>query len=247
VKADGRPAEKEEENAVLHRIIRIIGSRFDLNHILHDVIRLAAPIARADGCFLYIHDPSYREMILAASKNPRPKAVGIVRLKVGEGITGWVASEKKPVAIPRNAWKDPRFKAFSDLPEDRYEAFLSIPLLLQGKAIGVLNIQHRKPHAHSARETRLLTTIGLLVAGAIEHAWLVQESARKSRVIAGLEEDLKTRKAVEQAKGHLMDSKGWTEAEAFRWIQKESMAQRKTMREIAEAVLLARRLSEAEK
>lgn len=227
------------ENGLLHRIIHIVGTQFDLEEILHEIIDLVTQVTRADGCFLYVHDPSYHEMILAASKNPRPQAVGRVRLKVGEGITGWVAHEKKPVAISKNAWADPRFKSFTTLPEDRYEAFLSVPMILKNKVIGVINVQHRKSRRHSPTQIHLLTAIGRLVAGAIEHAWLLRESERKTKLIEDLEEDLKTRKAVERAKGLLMHTKGWGETEAFRWIQKESMARRKSMREIAEAVVLA--------
>ena len=162
---------------------------------------------------------------------------------MGEGITGWVASQKKPVAISSNAWADPRFKAFSHLPEDRYEAFLSVPVMLKEKVIGVINVQHRKPKVHSKHEVELLTTIARLMAGAIENAWLLQESARKSRVIEDLEEDLKSRKAVERAKGLLMQSRGLGEDAAFRWMRQESMSRRKTLREIAEAVILAEELS----
>lgn len=235
--------EQAEENRLLHQIVRIIGSSFELDEILDQIINLVTSITNADGCFLYIHDPTYREMILAASKNPRPKAVGQVRLKVGEGITGWVASQKKPVAISSNAWEDPRFKTFSNLPEDRYEAFLSVPLVLKGKVIGVVNVQHRRPRIHTSNEIELLTTIGQLMAGAIENAWLLHESARKSKVIEGLEEDLKTRKVVERAKGLLMRSRNWSEEAAFKWLRQESMSRRKTMREIAEAVILAEELS----
>jgi uroporphyrinogen-III synthase len=238
-----RIMEEGQENRLLHEIVRIIGSSFELDDILHQIIDLVTRLVRADGCFLYIHDPSYREMILAASKNPRPKAVGQLRLKVGEGITGWVASQKKPVAISQNAWTDPRFKAFSDLPEDRYEAFLSVPLMLKEKVIGVVNVQHRKPRVYPPHEIKVLATVGRLMAGAIENAWLIQESARKSRMIEELEEDLKTRKVLERAKGLLMLNRNLSEEAAYQWLRQESMSRRKTMREIAEAVLLAEELS----
>lgn len=240
---DDRVAEQGKEIRLLEQIVEIIGSSFELEEILHQIIDLVTRIARADGCFLYIHDLSYRELILAASKNPRPKAVGHVRLKVGEGITGWVASQKKPVAISKNAWADPRFKAFASLPEDRYEAFLSVPMMLKEKVIGVINVQHRKPRIHPPREAELLTTIGRLMAGAIENAWLLHESARKSQMIEELKEDLQSRKIVERAKGLLMQTRGLSEETAFRWLRQESMSRRKTMREIAEAVILAEEFS----
>lgn len=71
--------------------------------------------------------------MLRASKNHHPQIVGRLRIKVGQGITGWVAQHREPVFVPRNAAADPRFKLFSELPEDRFEAFLSVPLVSQGR------------------------------------------------------------------------------------------------------------------
>ena len=86
--------------------------------------------------------------------------IGRVRLKMGEGLTGWVAKERRFVAISRESYQDPRFKKFSDLPEDTYEAFLSAPVIARNKVVGVINVQHRAPHAFSGLEMELLTTVG---------------------------------------------------------------------------------------
>jgi signal transduction protein with GAF and PtsI domain len=63
------------------------------------------------------------ELVLRASKNPHPEVVGRLKLRVREGITGWVAEHREPVAIPEKAAHDPRFQFFHELPEDSYEAF----------------------------------------------------------------------------------------------------------------------------
>ena len=86
--------------------------------------------------------------------------IGSVRLKLGEGLTGWVARERRLLSISREAFSDSRFKLFTDLPEDTYEAFLSAPIMIHGRVSGVINVQHREPHAHSGGEMELLTTIG---------------------------------------------------------------------------------------
>ena len=143
------------------------------------------------------------------------------------------------MAISRSAFEDPRFKFFHTLPEDRYEAFLSVPVMFRSLAIGVINVQHRRPRRHGDREKDLLVTIGRLIGGAIEHARLHEDSLQKAQVIRHLSETLETRKVIERAKGVLMKDKKWSEAAAYRWIQKESMTRRKSMREISEAVLLA--------
>jgi signal transduction protein with GAF and PtsI domain len=85
------------------------------------------------------------------------------------------------VAIPQKAHRDTRFKPFNELPEDRYEAFLSVPLLCHGKRIGVINVQHRQPYSHPRRDLQLISTIGFLVAAEIEIARLEAENWKLNR------------------------------------------------------------------
>mgnify|MGYP003345885209 CR=1 FL=1 len=71
-----------------------------------------------------------------------------------------MARERRLLSVSREAYLDPRFKLFTDLPEDTYEAFLSVPIIVRNEVVGVINVQHREPHAHSGGEMELLTTIG---------------------------------------------------------------------------------------
>ena len=157
-------------------------------------------------------------------------------MKIGEGITGWVAGEKKPVILSEKAYKDPRFKKFSSLPEDRYEAFLSVPIINKKGVVGVINIQHKKKHKYSDMEINLLTAIGKLVGGAVENARLIEETLE-------LKEALEMRKLVERAKGILVERKHLTERDAYRILQKQSMETRKSLKEIADAIILAEQLN----
>jgi GAF domain-containing protein len=118
------------------------------------------------------------------------------------------------------------------LPEDRFEAFLSVPVLSRGKLVGVINLQHREPHTYSQREIRLISTIGFLVGAEIEMARL--EGANSE-----LSEQLGTRKAVERAKGILQRDLQLSEEEAYLTLQRQSRQRRKSMREIAEAIVLS--------
>ena len=97
---------------------------------------------------------------MCASNTPHPSTIGKVRLRRKEGLTGWVASERRLVAISREAYKDPRFKKFGELPEDTYEAFLSSPVIARNRVVGVINVQHRMPHQHTGSEMEVLTTVG---------------------------------------------------------------------------------------
>jgi uroporphyrinogen-III synthase len=78
-----------------------------------------------------------------------------------------VAKERRLVAISREAYADPRFKTFRDLPEDTFEAFLSAPVIARNRVVGVINVQHRQPHQHNGNEMELLTTVGEQVGCAL--------------------------------------------------------------------------------
>ena len=109
---------------------------------------------------------------------------------------------------------------------------LSVPLHVKKKVIGVLNIYTSNPHKFSEYEINFLTTIADQAAIVIENYRLVVET----KVI---KEELEIRKIVERAKGIMMKDHGISEEAAFKKIQKYSMDSRKTMREVAEAIVLS--------
>jgi signal transduction protein with GAF and PtsI domain len=177
-----------QELRILHQISQSISCTLDLDQVLREIIDLVVDVTHGDSCLLYLLDQTGDFLVLRASKNPHPRLIGKIAVKVGEGITGWVAQEVQPVAIPRNASKDPRFKVFHTLPEDRYEAFLSAPIVAppNDRVIGVINVQHRKAHRHSDAEQTLLSIIGHQVGSAIENARLYQETGLRSQQISTL-------------------------------------------------------------
>jgi signal transduction protein with GAF and PtsI domain len=146
----------EQQLRLLQKISRYLVRQTKLQDALDGVVALVVEFMDCDSCLLYLLDN--RELVLRASN--RPSAVGSVKLAMNEGLTGWVAREKRLLAISREAFRDPRFKFFSDLPEDTYEAFLSAPVLSRRGVEGVINVQHRDPHAHSGIEMELLTSVG---------------------------------------------------------------------------------------
>ena len=164
-------AKARELEAQLHRVeaqlhlIQRIARRLVRGEVLSDslnhIVGLVNDLMRADSCLLYLLGEE--DLILAAAKDPRPGAIGNVRLRLSEGLTGWVARERRLLAISQEAYNDPRFKVFRDLPEDTFEAFLSAPVIVGGRVIGVINLQHRRPHAHTGDEMEMLTTVGELI------------------------------------------------------------------------------------
>ena len=184
---------------------------------------------KCDSCLIYAL--ANEELVLRASKNPHPDVVDRLKLHVGEGITGWVAEHSEPVAVSQNASQDPRFRIFHELPEDTYQAFLSVPLMSRNRVVGVINLQHSRPHVHNQREIRLISTAGFLVGAEIEMARLETENSN-------LSQQLETRKIVERAKGILQRDLALDEEQAYLALQRQSRQKRKSMREVAEAVVL---------
>ena len=129
-----------------------------LQEVLQGIVALIVEFTECDSCLVYLSQ-GY-ELVLCASNNPRPSTIGKLKLKLGEGLTGWVAQERRLLAISREAYKDPRFKYFGELPEDAFEAFLSAPLIARNKVVGVINVQYRVPHQHTGSELEVITTVG---------------------------------------------------------------------------------------
>jgi signal transduction protein with GAF and PtsI domain len=155
---EARLENAEQQVGLLQKISRYMVRDVPLAKALGSVAALVVEFMQSDSCLLYLlHD---QELVLCASNNPQPDTIGNVRLKLGEGLTGWVARERRLLSISREAYLDPRFKLFTDLPEDTYEAFLSAPILVRGRVAGVINVQHREPHFHSGGEMELLNTVG---------------------------------------------------------------------------------------
>lgn len=151
-------ARTEEQVRLFQKISRLMARDLSLQDVLQHIIGLINDFMHCDSCLIYLMDG--QDLVLCAANNVAPNTIGRVRLKIGEGLTGWVAKERRFVAISREAYLDPRFKHFSDLPEDNFEAFLSAPVIARNKVVGVLNVQHRAPHSFSGLEMELLTTVG---------------------------------------------------------------------------------------
>jgi uroporphyrinogen-III synthase len=215
---------------LLRRVASRMSKPASLEGVLGEVVEFAASVVKCDSCFVYVLQGD--ELVLRASKNAHPETVDRLRLKLSQGITGWVAEHCEPAIVSSNAATDPRFKFFNELPEDRFEAFLSVPLVSRGRLVGVINIQNREPHRYSESEIGLLATIGFLVGAEIEMARLEEQNSK-------LTERLESRTIVERAKGILQNELAISESEAYQKLQRQSQQMRKPMKEIAEAIVLS--------
>jgi uroporphyrinogen-III synthase len=226
----------EAQVSILHRISSIVSSDLSLDEMLGEVVGLAVQATACDACLVYLIDRDSHDIVLRASQVPHAADLGHLRMKVGEGITGWVAEHKSVVALPANASSDARFKRFQALVEDTYEAFLSVPLISGGEVIGVINVHHRQPHAHTRQEIATSQFIGEQLGVAISRSMLAEENAR-------LTEELETRKVVERAKGILQQRYNLSEEDAYLRLRNQSRRLRRPMKELAEAIILAEDLN----
>ncbi|MBB5338194.1 uroporphyrinogen-III synthase [Tunturiibacter gelidoferens] len=214
----------------LHEISSRMAAADSLHLVLDRIVDFIASVIPCDSCFLYVLEGE--NLMLRASKNPHADLIDHIGVQVGQGVTGWVAKHRQPVAIASAASSDPRFKAFKNIPEDHFEAMLCTPILCAGRVVGVINLQHRMSYRHTNEQVRLLSTLGFLVGAEIERARLETENTQ-------LTSRLETRKAVDRAKSVLQRDLSLNEEDAYQMMQKESRQRRKSMREIADAILLA--------
>jgi uroporphyrinogen-III synthase len=220
----------------LHEISSRIAAADSLHLVLDRIVSFISSVVPCDSCFIYVLEGE--SLVMRASKNPHADLVDQVGIQIGQGVTGWVAKYRQPVALASGASNDPRFKAFKNIPEDHFEAMLCSPIICAGRVVGVINLQHRLSYKHTTHEVRLLSTLGYLVGAEIERARLETENSQ-------LANRLETRKAVDRAKSVLQRDLSLSEDDAYQMMHKESRQRRKSMREIADAILLSEELRRA--
>src|SRR3989337_2043804 len=205
---------------LLTETIEAVNSTLDLQEVLELVAAKVANALGADACFVYLFDERADELVLRATHGTRVEEMTRVpKLQPGEGITGVAAAERAPVMLPAQAHLDPRFKAFSNLPEDEYESLLAVPILMREKLEGALNVRTRDPRAFTDAEVELLLAIAAQVAQTIEHARLYDQAQRRvvelealARISEAVSESLYLEESLEAIVRTTMDAVGATGA-----------------------------------
>lgn len=233
-KKTSRPISHAKQLEAISRVSRTITSNLYLEDILKLVVTVTAEIMDSKICSLMLIDEKTGNLVLKATQSMSDTYNKKPHLKIGEGIAGKVALNNKPIAV-YDLSKEPEYKSKTVAEKEDLKSLLSVPLAVKGKVIGVLNSYTSYPHKFTKDEVNILTTVANQASIVIENAELMV----KTKVI---QEELESRKAIERAKGILMRQQGLSEDEAFRKIQKQSMDIRKSMREIAEAIILIENL-----
>ncbi len=215
-------------------ISRAITSEQYLEDILKLIVMVTAKVTGFEICSLWLLDESEtpRKIRLKATQAIDPEYVKDRSLGRVEGVVGFVATHNQPLVV-KDVLKEPRFKEKEMAKKLGLVSMLSVPLRAKNeKVIGVLNCFTDEPHEFSDTEINLVTAVANQAAVAILNTELIVQT----KVI---QEELETRKLVERAKEVLVSRRDMTGEQAYRWIQKRSMDSRKSIRNVADAILLS--------
>jgi two-component system, sensor histidine kinase PdtaS len=174
---------------LLTETIAAVNSTLDLSEVLEQVAARVSEAMDTDACYVYLYDEATGVLELRATHGVRfDDPAHRPRMRPGEGITGWAAADRRPIAIAAAAHLDPRFKSFPNLPEEEYESILAVPIVARDRLAGALNVRTRAARVYADDEIGLLEAIAAQVAQAIENARLYERSQRRVAELEALAE-----------------------------------------------------------
>ncbi len=176
---------KLHEFQFLQEVAQLASSTLDWDEMLRIVIDRTTDAMGSEVASLYLLEPREGLLRLVATNGLNRRGIGRATLRLGEGITGWVANARVPAAV-RDVRSDPRWKWIPAVDEERFRSMLSVPVFARDEAIGVLNVQTVEPREFHREEIDFLQTIANNVAGIIEKSRLQREAERKLREVSAL-------------------------------------------------------------
>lgn len=217
----------------LEKISEAIVSELYLGDILKIIASVTAELLKSKICSLMLLDEDKKELVIRATQSVSEEYNKKPNVKLGQGIAGKVAWEGRPIMV-EDVKKDPRYINQQIAKKEKLCSLISLPLKVKEKIIGVLNVYTARVHKFTQDEVKVLTAVANQAAIATENAQLQLKSKKA-------EEELEARKLIERAKEVLIQE-GLSGEEAYQRMRKQSMNSRKSMKEIAEAILLAKEI-----
>jgi two-component system NarL family sensor kinase len=170
------------EHRFLRRMIELTSSDRGVHEVCQGVAALMTDATGADVCFVHLLDQERNRVVLAGATPPFDQVVGSVELAVGEGVAGWVAQNAQPAVVP-NKWEDRRYKYIPALRGEDYTSMLSVPMLVRGRVVGVLNVHAKEARVWDDDDVSLLSDVANLMARAVENARLYARLAEREEML----------------------------------------------------------------
>lgn len=172
----------DRELALLRELIRAASSGPGVEPLAAAAAGMITEATATDVCFVHVLDDSDRALTLAGATPPFDAEIGKIRLPLGQGISGWVASHRQPVVISHDKESDPRYKPFESLRGRDFTSMVSVPMETgPGGLVGVLNVHTVDRREFTPRDVELLLVIGRLIAGALHQARLHRQLVARER------------------------------------------------------------------
>ncbi|MFC7673060.1 GAF domain-containing protein [Mycolicibacterium sp. GCM10028919] len=172
----------DRELALLRELIRAASSGPGVEPLAAAAARMITAATATDVCFVHVLDDTERSLTLTGATPPFDSQVGKIRLPLGQGVSGWVASHRKPVVIIADKESDPRYRPFESLRGSDFTSMVSVPMETDpGGLVGVLNVHTVAQRDFEDRDVELLTVIGRLIAGAMHQARLHRQLVARER------------------------------------------------------------------
>jgi phosphotransferase system enzyme I (PtsP) len=171
----------------IYRLIEVAGQQHGLDDVLAAMCTEVAAIADSDVVSVYVREEDAAGPVLTMRGNVGfpAEAVGRVRLRVGEGIIGFVAERLRPVSVA-SAESDEHFKYIPGLGEERFPALLAVPVLRGMGATGVLVLQRGLSQRFAAEEVVLATALAAVISHALERAEVRERDRQTDHGVARL-------------------------------------------------------------
>ncbi len=178
---------RTRENILLNEVISTVGSTLNLDEVLSHVVDIVTRATSCHAAFLYLYNQEKEQLVLSSTSEPYRHHIGKISMALGEGIAGWVGMHKQPVMIREGSLKDPRFRPFPELEEEKFQSLMSVPILSKDRhLIGVITVHTVAPYEFTEQHQNFCTNTAALVAGAIENARLYETAQRKLNILTSL-------------------------------------------------------------
>lgn len=172
----------DRELALLRELIQAASKGPGVEPLAAAAARMITAATASDVCFVHVLDDSDRSLTLAGATPPFDAEIGKIRLPLGQGISGWVASHREPVVITQDKESDPRYMPFQSLRGSDFTSMVSVPMETDpGGLVGVLNVHTVERREFTDRDVELLVVIGRLIAGAMHQARLHRQLVARER------------------------------------------------------------------